>query len=179
MRRRRRLFSPASLCLRHCDSPAILVLETLPHYIPEKRKFSGILCFRQQHSRRRVRRRVRRRHITISLLARPFCQTIQKKKLRIDLKCTKAYWCHILAWNATRNFQLGCRNFQLKLEISSWTKWKFPVRTRNFQFECRNFQFEEVEISSSNSKFPVRQSGNFQFELEISSWNVEISNLKK
>ena len=35
------------------------------HYIPEKRKFSGILCFRQQRSRRRTA--VRR---TISLLAR-------------------------------------------------------------------------------------------------------------
>ena len=33
----------------------------------------------------------------------------------------------------------------------------------------------DVEISSSNSKFPVGQSGNFQFELEISSWNVKIS----
>ena len=38
------------------------------HYIPEKRKFSGILCFRQQRSRRRRRRRtaaaaVRRRII--------------------------------------------------------------------------------------------------------------------
>ena len=91
---------------------------------------------------------------------------------------TKAYWCHILAWNSTRNFQLGCRNFQFKLEISSWTKWKFPVRTRNFQLECRNFQFEEVEISSSNSKFPVGmskfpvwRSRNFQFKLEISSSN--------
>ena len=36
------------------------------HYIPEKRKFSGILCFRQQHSRAAA---VRRR-VTISLLAR-------------------------------------------------------------------------------------------------------------
>ena len=36
------------------------------NYIPEKRKFSGILCFRQQRSRRR--RRVRR--VTISLSAR-------------------------------------------------------------------------------------------------------------
>ena len=35
------------------------------YYIPEKRKFSGILCFRQQRSRAAVRRRV-----TISLLAR-------------------------------------------------------------------------------------------------------------
>ena len=26
----------------------------VPNYIPEKRKFSGILCFRQQRSRRRV-----------------------------------------------------------------------------------------------------------------------------
>ena len=33
----------------------------LYNYIPEKRKFSGILCFRQQRSRRRV---------TISLSAR-------------------------------------------------------------------------------------------------------------
>ena len=32
------------------------------NYIPEKRKFSGILCFRQQRSRRR--------RVTISLLAR-------------------------------------------------------------------------------------------------------------
>ena len=37
------------------------------NYIPEKRKFSGILCFRQQRSRA-VRRR--RRRVTISLLAR-------------------------------------------------------------------------------------------------------------
>ena len=37
-------------------------------YIPEKRKFSGILCFRQQRSRRRRRRR--RRRVTISLSAR-------------------------------------------------------------------------------------------------------------
>ena len=29
----------------------------LHNYIPEKRKFSGILCFRQQRSRRLVRRR--------------------------------------------------------------------------------------------------------------------------
>ena len=35
------------------------------NYIPEKRKFSGILCFRQQRSRRVVRR-----HVTISLSAR-------------------------------------------------------------------------------------------------------------
>ena len=52
------------------------------NYIPEKRKFSGILCFRQQrsHRRRAVRRVVRRvvrhvvrrvvRRVTISLLAR-------------------------------------------------------------------------------------------------------------
>ena len=37
----------------------------------------------------------------------------------------------------------------MQLEISSW----------------------DVEISSSNSKYPVRQSRNFQFELEISSWD--------
>ena len=42
------------------------------YYIPEKRKFSGILCFRQQRIRRSVVRRrvVRRRHVTISLSAR-------------------------------------------------------------------------------------------------------------
>ena len=89
----------------------------------------------------------------------------------MDPQRTKAYWCHILAWNATRNFQLGCRNFQFKLEISSWTKWKFPVRTRNFQLECRNFQFEEVEISSSNSKFPVQTMVN-----EPIRWNNYITN---
>ena len=33
------------------------------NYIPEKRKFSGILCFRQQRSRRR--RRVVRRRVTM------------------------------------------------------------------------------------------------------------------
>ena len=33
------------------------------YYIPEKRKFSGILCFRQQRSRRVVRHR--RRRVTI------------------------------------------------------------------------------------------------------------------
>ena len=41
-------------------------------HIPEKRKFSRILCFRQQRSRRvvRRRRRRRRRRVTISLSAR-------------------------------------------------------------------------------------------------------------
>ena len=39
------------------------------NYIPEKRKFSGILCFRQQRNRVR-RRRVRRRRVTISLVAK-------------------------------------------------------------------------------------------------------------
>ena len=38
------------------------------YYIPEKRKFSGILCFRQQRSRRRTA--TVRRRVTISLLAR-------------------------------------------------------------------------------------------------------------
>ena len=38
------------------------------NYIPEKRKFSGILCLRQQRSRVRRVRRVRR--VTISLSAR-------------------------------------------------------------------------------------------------------------
>ena len=59
----------------------------------------------------------------------------------------------------------------MQLEISSWTKWKFPVRTRNFQLECRNFQFEEVEISSSNSKFPVQTMVN-----EPIRWNNYITN---
>ena len=63
---------------------------------------------------------------------------------------------------------------------------KFLVWTRNFQLGCRNFQFAEVEISSLNSKFPVGmskfpvcRSRNFEFELEISSWDVEISSLPK
>ena len=63
---------------------------------------------------------------------------------------------------------------------------KFRVWTRNFQLGCRNFQFVEVEISSLNSKFPVGmskfpvfRSRNFEFELEISSWDVEISSLPK
>ena len=48
-----------------------IVLLFISHYIPEKRKFLGILCFRQQRNRRRLRRRsVRRRRITISLSAR-------------------------------------------------------------------------------------------------------------
>ena len=34
--------------------PIYLCHIVLSNYIPEKRKFSGILCFRQQHSRRRV-----------------------------------------------------------------------------------------------------------------------------
>ena len=38
------------------------------NYIPEKRKLSGILCFRQQRSRRAAT--AVRRRITISLLAR-------------------------------------------------------------------------------------------------------------
>ena len=47
---------------------------TRGNYIPEKRKFPGILCFRQQrrvrrHVRRRVRRSVRRR-VTISWSAK-------------------------------------------------------------------------------------------------------------
>ena len=63
---------------------------------------------------------------------------------------------------------------------------KFRVWTRNFQLGCRNFQFAEVEISSLNSKFPIGmskfpvcRSRNFKFELEISSWDVEISSLPK
>ena len=63
-----------------------------------------------------------------------------------------------------------------KLEISSSANWKFR-QTRNFQLGCRNFQFAELEISSLNSKFPVgmskfpvcRQTGNFEFKVEISS----------
>ena len=52
----------------------IIGWNTTHYYIPEKRKFSGILCFRQQRSRRRrvVRRRVvrhrrvvHRRRVTI------------------------------------------------------------------------------------------------------------------
>ena len=42
----------------HENTPCI----PLCHYIPEKRKFSGILCFRQQRSRRTA---VRRRCVSI------------------------------------------------------------------------------------------------------------------
>ena len=70
--------------------------------------------------------------------------------------------------------------------INHLPKSKFRVWTRNFQLGCRNFQFAEVEISSLNSKFPVGmskfpvcRSRNFQFEFEISSWDVEISSLPK
>ena len=44
------------------------ILIGLCNYIPEKRKFSGILCFRQQRSRAAAAAAVRR--VTISLLAR-------------------------------------------------------------------------------------------------------------
>ena len=63
---------------------------------------------------------------------------------------------------------------------------KFRVWTRNFQLGCRNFQFAEVEISSLNSKFPVGmskfpvcRSRNFEFvKLEISSskWKFRVPN---
>ena len=107
--------------------------------------------------------------------------------------CMKAYWCHILAWNATRNFEFELEIFSWDVEISSLPKSKFRVWTQNFQLGCRNFQFAEVEISSLNSKFPVVmskfpvcRSRNFQFgsrnfqlgcrnfqfaEVEISSFN--------
>ena len=49
----------------HMSCPVISVVMHDYNYIPEKRKFSGILCFCQQCSRRRVRRRV-----TISLSVR-------------------------------------------------------------------------------------------------------------
>ena len=73
----------------------------------------------------------------------------------------------------TRNFQLGCRNFQFaEVEISSLNS-KFPVGMSKFPVcRCRNFQFADVEISSFKSKFPVCRSRNFQFaEVEISSLN--------
>ena len=38
-----------------------LLFNEIDNYIPEKRKFSGILCFRQQRSRHTVRRRTVRR----------------------------------------------------------------------------------------------------------------------
>ena len=106
------------------------------------------------------------------------------------------YWCHILTWNATRNF-LGCRN----LPVMKFPVWKFPVtikgsksvwRSRNFQFEY--FQLDKVEISYRNfqlcrnlkkSKFRVRQlecrnflsswTRNFQFKLWLMRairWNI-------
>ena len=60
-------------CRTYEPSTPVHIIETCINlnYIPEKRKFSGILCFRQQRSRRRRRRTaaaaVRR---IISLLAR-------------------------------------------------------------------------------------------------------------
>ena len=41
---------------RRCSASAMCVNNNV-NYIPEKRKFSGILCFRQQRSRRRPPRR--------------------------------------------------------------------------------------------------------------------------
>ena len=88
----------------------------------------------------------------------------------------------------SRNFELlvGYIVIPAYWFINHLPKSKFRVWTRNFQLGCRNFQFAEVEISSLNSKFPVGmskfpvcRSRNFEFELEISSWDVEISSLPK
>ena len=41
-----------NLCSTSSPFPCIISHQLTYHYIPEKRKFSGILCFRQQRSRR-------------------------------------------------------------------------------------------------------------------------------
>ena len=72
----------------------------LRNYIPEKRKFSGILCFRQQRSRRRRTAAVRRRRIIATIIP-----TDKKTKI---------------AWNCT---DIVCFYIRKMIEFQSLSMW--------------------------------------------------------
>ena len=80
--------------------------------------------------------------------------------------CTKAYWCHILAWNDskfrvwTRNFQFGCGNSAA--DISKLHT--FPNGTR--------LADDVLEAAwSSPTEKTLNGAAKFQFEIEIWVWN--------